>query len=127
MRFVFGTIGGFCTLEAAGSLILFLAQPEGTSADIHASETVRLQHDVERLIPGHVDEPDGYPASNVVGDYDVLAADLREHAQDIDDVSILEIESDLPTGVDPFRLGPLRLGVRRAPSLIRDRQFISFD
>jgi hypothetical protein len=72
----FGTIGGFCTLEAPGSSILFVGQSEGTTADIHASETVRLQNDVERLIPWHVDEPDGYPTSNVVGDYDVLAADL---------------------------------------------------
>ena len=49
-------------------------------SDIHASEAVRLQYDSERLIPGHVDEPNGDPASDVVGDYDVFPADLREHA-----------------------------------------------
>ena len=57
-------------------------------------EALGLEHDVERLIPGHVAHPDRDGAGDVVGGDDVDVADVGEQAQDVVDVGVLEIEID---------------------------------
>ncbi len=62
---------------------------------------------VERLIPRDVPHADRDVAGHVVGGDDVHAADVREEAEDVVDVGVLEVEVDAAAGV------AARLGVER--------------
>jgi hypothetical protein len=80
------------------------------AADLDALKMVRLQDDVERLVPRHVDETQGDATFHVVGDDDVLASDLGQHAEHVHDVGVLEVERDLLARVNPsFRRARLGL------------------
>jgi hypothetical protein len=64
----------------------------------HHAELLRLQHGVERLVPGHVAHADGDLTVHVVGGHDVHVADVGDEAQDVVNVRILEVEVDATTG-----------------------------
>ena len=89
--------------RAIAQLALLLEVGERRDADQvalpHHAEALGLQHDVERLIPGHVAHADRDVARHVVGGDDVHAADVGEQAQDVVDVGVLEIEVDAAAGV----------------------------
>src|SRR5262249_32355837 len=84
-------------------LELFLERRQwGNANDIalaNHAERLRPQHHVERLIPWHVTHTQGYAAADVVGRNDVDLSDILEQAQDVVNVSILEVEIDPSSGV----------------------------
>ena len=63
------------------------------------AEPLRLEDEVERLVPGHVAQGDGHLPGHVVGDDDVLLRDVRDEPQQVADVDVVEVERDAPAGV----------------------------
>src|SRR5690606_39020652 len=66
----------------------------------HTFETLHLQHDVERLVPGNVEQPQGDGSLHVVGGDDVQVADIRQQAARNADDRILEIERNRLSLID---------------------------
>ena len=62
--------------------------------DPDEAETLGQQDDIHRLVPGHVNEPDGDLPIDLLPRDDVEVGDLGDQAQDVRDVGILEVERD---------------------------------
>src|SRR5438874_942827 len=77
--------------------------PVGGDADDVAHlllpEGLGPEDDVERLVPGHVAQLDRDGALHVVGDDDVLLADLGDGAEQVPDVDVLDVEVDATSRV----------------------------
>ena len=99
--------------EAQLALLLQLRQ-RGDADQVslpHHPEPLRLEHHVERLVPRDVTHADGDVAAHVVGGDDVDAPDVRQEAEDVVDVGVLEVEVDASPGEAPAACaaGGLRL------------------
>jgi hypothetical protein len=60
--------------------------------DLLLPQTLAGQDDVQRLVPGDVPEANGDLPGHVIGDDDVLLADLGDDPQEVVDVDVLELE-----------------------------------
>ena len=61
-------------------------------------QAVRVEHQVEGLVPGNLDEVEGHLPLHVVGRHDVEAAHVGQDSQHVLKVGVLEIERDALTG-----------------------------
>src|SRR5256884_372608 len=102
-------------------LLLRPERLDGSDADgvahVLGAQGLWLEHDVERLVPGDVAQLDGDAALHVIGDDDVLLADLGDGAEQVLDVDVLDVEVDLAArvvgGVEHVGLARSRPGVGR--------------
>ncbi len=87
-----GVLGGAERLP-----LFFEAGHRGDTDDVplaHHLESVRAQHEVERLVPRDVHQVERHLPLHVVGGDDVQVADVGQHPEHVLDVSVLEVERD---------------------------------
>ena len=68
-------------------------------------QALGAQHDVERLIPGHVLQPQRQIAGDGIADHDVLAAGIRQQLQHRAHIDVLEVQGQPLAGVFLLFLG----------------------